>query len=186
MDSSDSKEVNVVDGLWGGRSLTGQICPGDGNNDASQRPSWDNYFMGITGLVATRSTCTRRKVGAIIVRDKRILCSGYNGAPSGIAHCNVTGCLRAQLKIPSGEKHELCRGVHAEQNAIIQAACYGIAVQGASLYCTNHPCSICAKMIINAGIVAVYYGQSYNDSMAAEMFAQAGVILTHIDGRRAL
>ncbi len=142
-----------------------------------ERPSWDEYFMGIAVLVAGRSTCIRRKVGAILVKDKRILCSGYNGAPSGIAHCAETGCLREQLKVPSGEKHELCRGVHAEQNAIIQAACHGISVKGAKLYCTNQPCSICAKMIINAGISTVFYRESYDDPMSREMFSQAGVKL---------
>ncbi len=149
-----------------------------GSSASFQRPSWDHYFMGITDLVATRSTCIRRKVGAVIVKDKRILCSGYNGAPSGIPHCSETGCLREQMKIPSGEKHELCRGVHAEQNAIIQAACHGISVRGASLYCTNQPCSICAKMIINAGIVQVHFKQAYNDPMSVEMFDQAGIFLS--------
>ncbi|SLM29294.1 Putative CMP/dCMP deaminase (zinc-binding) [Desulfamplus magnetovallimortis] len=147
------------------------------------RPSWDDYFMGITDLVATRSTCLRRKVGAIIVRDKRILCSGYNGAPSGIAHCSETGCLREKMMIPSGEKHELCRGVHAEQNAIIQAACHGISVKNSVLYCTNQPCSICAKMIINAGILHVCFRQAYNDPMSAEMFSQAGISFTIINGK---
>ena len=144
------------------------------------RPSWNAYFMGIARLVATRATCVRRKVGAILVKDRRILCSGYNGAPTGIAHCDVTGCLREQLKVPSGQKHELCRGVHAEQNAIIQAACHGITVKGAVLYCTHQPCSICAKMIINAGITRVYFGHGYDDPMSETMFAQAGIILKQI------
>ena len=141
------------------------------------RPSWHEYFMGIAGLVATRSTCIRRKVGAVLVKERRILCSGYNGAPTGIAHCEETGCLRQQLKVPSGEKHELCRGVHAEQNAIIQAAFHGISVRGATLYCTHQPCSICAKMIINAGIIKVYFGDKYNDPMSETMFYQAGIEL---------
>jgi len=143
----------------------------------ASRPSWHEYFMGIAGLVATRSTCIRRKVGAVLVRERRILCSGYNGAPTGIAHCEETGCLRQQLKVPSGEKHELCRGVHAEQNAIIQAAFHGISVRGATLYCTHQPCSICAKMIINAGIIKVYFGDKYNDPMSETMFHQAGIEL---------
>ncbi|MCP4116744.1 MAG: cytidine deaminase [Desulfobacteraceae bacterium] len=142
------------------------------------RPSWHEYFMGIAGLVATRATCTRRKVGAILVKERRILCSGYNGAPTGIAHCDVAGCLREQLNVPSGEKHELCRGVHAEQNTIIQAAFHGISVRGATLYCTHQPCSICAKMIINAGITRVIYGDGYNDPMSETMFDQAGIELT--------
>jgi dCMP deaminase len=145
------------------------------------RPSWHTYFMGIADLVATRSTCTRRKVGAILVKDKRILTSGYNGAPSSITHCKETGCLRERLNVPSGEKHELCRGVHAEQNAIIQAANHGISVKESVLYCTNQPCSICAKMIINAGIKKVYYKDGYNDPLAEEMFEQAGIELIQPD-----
>ncbi|MDD9300853.1 MAG: cytidine deaminase [Desulfobacter sp.] len=146
-----------------------------------ERPSWDEYFMGITDLVASRSTCLRRKVGAVLVKEKRILCSGYNGAPSSVPHCRETGCLREQLKVPSGEKHELCRGVHAEQNAIIQAAYHGIAVSGAVLYCTTQPCSICAKMIINAGIKKVYYKEGYDDPLSLEMFDQAHVALVKLN-----
>ncbi len=147
----------------------------------SDRPSWNEYFMGICDLVATRSTCTRRKVGAVLVKDKRILCSGYNGAPSKVPHCKETGCLRAQLNVPSGEKHELCRGVHAEQNAIVQAALHGIQVDGSILYCTNQPCSICAKMIINAGIKTVYYKDGYDDTLTLDMFDHAKVELIQID-----
>lgn len=145
------------------------------------RPSWDEYFMSITDLVASRATCLRRKVGAVLVKDKRILCSGYNGAPSQIPHCRETGCLREQLNIPSGEKHELCRGVHAEQNVIIQAAYHGIPVAGACLYCTTQPCSICAKMIVNAGIKKVYFKKGYDDPLSLEMFAQAGVELIRLE-----
>jgi dCMP deaminase len=115
------------------------------------RPTWEEYFMDITHLVAKRSTCLRRQVGAVLVRDKKILATGYNGAPSGLEHCLEVGCLREKLGIPSGERHELCRGLHAEQNAIIQAAYHGVGIRGATLYCTNHPCIICSKMIINAG-----------------------------------
>lgn len=146
-----------------------------------ERPSWHEYFMGIADLVATRSTCTRRKVGAILVKDKRILCSGYNGAPAKVPHCSETGCLRAQLNVPSGEKHELCRGVHAEQNAIIQAAYYGVPLEGATLYCTNQPCSICAKMIINGGIKTVYYRDGYHDPLTLDMFEHAKVELVRLD-----
>ncbi|RLE12258.1 cytidine deaminase, partial [Candidatus Aerophobetes bacterium] len=117
-----------------------------------KRPSWDEYFMQITQLVAKRSTCLRRKVGAIQVRDKRILCTGYNGPPRGLAHCSEVGCLRDKLGIPSGERQEICRGLHAEQNAIIQAALYGISIKDSILYCTHQPCITCSKMIINAGI----------------------------------
>jgi len=143
----------------------------------SKRPSWDKYFMEIAKLVAKRSTCTRRKVGALIVKDKRILCTGYNGPPKGLEHCDVTGCLRDELKIPSGERHELCRGLHAEQNAFLQAACYGINVQDATLYCTNQPCIICAKMIINAGIKEIIIGDGYPDKMAKDFFKKTEVAL---------
>ncbi|MBT8351929.1 MAG: cytidine/deoxycytidylate deaminase family protein [Deltaproteobacteria bacterium] len=139
------------------------------------RPSWENYFMGIAALVARRSTCTRRAVGAIIVKDKRILSTGYNGAPSGIRHCIDTGCLREQMNVASGERHELCRGIHAEQNAIIQAAFHGVSIKDSTLFCTNLPCSICAKMIINAGIKIIYYESGYADSMSEEMLREAKV-----------
>jgi len=131
--------------------------------------------MDIATLVAKRSTCLRRSVGAVIVKDKRILSTGYNGAPSGIRHCRETGCLRTELDVPSGERHELCRGIHAEQNAIIQAAYHGVSIKGASLFCTNMPCSICAKMIINAGIQAIYYQDGYADPMSQQMLDEAGV-----------
>jgi dCMP deaminase len=149
-------------------------------SDRLDRPSWNDYFMGIADLVSGRATCIRRKVGAVLVKDRRILCSGYNGAPAGLPHCGETGCLRRQLNVPSGVKHELCRGVHAEQNVIIQAAYHGVAVAGASLYCTNQPCSICAKMLINAGINEIYFRDGYDDPLAMDMFDRAGVILTKI------
>lgn len=133
--------------------------------------------MEITRLVSKRSTCLRRSVGAVIVKDKRILSTGYNGAPSGIAHCRETGCLREQLKVPSGERHELCRGIHAEQNAIIQAAYHGVSIRGGDLFCTNQPCSICAKMIINAGLKRIVFDEGYDDAMSLEMFAEAGIEL---------
>ena len=147
----------------------------------TQRPSWDTYFMNITTLVAERSTCTRRAVGAIIVKDKRILSTGYNGAPTGIRHCLEVGCLRESLQVPSGERHELCRGIHAEQNAIIQAAYHGVSVNNAVLYCTNQPCAICAKMIINAGIKKIYYQSGYTDALAQEMLTEAGIDLIKHD-----
>lgn len=139
------------------------------------RPAWDSYFMDIAELVSKRSTCIRRSVGAVLVRERRILATGYNGAPSGLAHCLEVGCLREELNVPSGERHELCRGLHAEQNAIIQAALHGVSVNGAILYCTNHPCVICAKMIINAGISTVIVRDAYKDSMAEKMLEEAGV-----------
>jgi dCMP deaminase len=145
------------------------------------RPSWETYFMDITRLVARRSTCKRRAVGAIVVKDRRILSTGYNGAPSNVAHCLDVGCLREQMKIPSGERHELCRGIHAEQNAIIQAAYHGVSIKGAVLFCTNLPCVICAKMIINAGIVRIFYESGYADALSAEMLAGAGVELVKLE-----
>lgn len=131
--------------------------------------------MGITRMVARRSTCMRRQVGALIVKDKRILATGYNGAPSGLKHCEEVGCIRKDISIPSGERHELCRGLHAEQNAIIQAACYGITIKDSILYCTNSPCAICAKMIINAGIGKIIYDEGYEDPLAMRLLEEAGV-----------
>jgi len=147
----------------------------------SSRPSWKAYFMDITFLVAKRSTCLRRAVGALIVKDKRILSTGYNGAPTDIKHCIETGCIREKLNVASGENHELCRGIHAEQNAIIQAAYHGASIKNATLFCTNLPCSICAKMIINAGIKKICYNSGYADSMSEEMLNEAGINLIKID-----
>ncbi len=145
------------------------------------RPSWKEYFMDIASLVARRSTCRRRRVGAIVVRNKQILATGYNGAPTGLPHCLDIGCLREELGVPSGERHELCRGLHAEQNVIIQAAYHGVSIKGATLYCTNLPCSICSKMLINAGISEIIYQEGYADPMAEEMMKAAGVKLAQID-----
>jgi dCMP deaminase len=141
------------------------------------RPGWDEYFMEITRLVARRSSCTRRQVGAVLVKEKNILASGYNGVPTGITHCAETGCLRAKLNVPSGERHELCRGLHAEQNAIIQAAKHGTNINGATLYSTTMPCIICAKMIINAGILRVVYEEGYADQLSLEMVAESGLLV---------
>lgn len=143
-----------------------------------KRPDWDEYFLAIALLVSERSTCLRRKVGALIVKDKQILATGYNGAPTGVAHCEEVGCIRQQQKIPSGEKHELCRGLHAEQNAIIQAAYHGVSIRGSVLYVTCHPCSVCAKMIINAGIKKVTISESYPDLLAQRLLADGGVKVT--------
>ena len=145
------------------------------------RPSWNTYFMDITKLVAKRSTCLRRAVGAVVVKDRRILSTGYNGAPVNVTHCIDAGCLREKLNVPSGEKHELCRGIHAEQNAIIQAAYHGVSIKGATLYCTNLPCSICAKMIINAGIKNIYYIEGYADSISEDMLKEADIQLMRLD-----
>jgi dCMP deaminase len=139
------------------------------------RPSWDEYFMGIAELAATRSTCLRRQVGAVIVKNKKILATGYNGAPSGLKHCLDIGCLRDQLKIPSGERHELCRATHAEQNAIVQAALFGVSIKDASMYSTAHPCILCTKLIINAGIRRIVIKDSYPDKMSRQMLKEAKV-----------
>ncbi|OYT59565.1 cytidine deaminase [Euryarchaeota archaeon ex4484_178] len=139
------------------------------------RPSWDEYFMRMAYLVSTRSTCTRRKVGAVIVKDKRILATGYNGPPKGLAHCDVTGCIREELNVPSGERHELCRGLHAEQNAIIQAAVHGVSIRDATIYVTNHPCVVCAKMLINAEIKEIVYAEGYPDELAQLMLLESKI-----------
>ncbi len=131
--------------------------------------------MDITHLIAKRSTCLRRHVGALLVKDKKILATGYNGAPSRLEHCIDSGCLRQRENIPSGERHELCRGLHAEQNAIIQAAYHGVQINGATLYCTNHPCIICSKMIINAGIEKIVYEEGYADALAKQMLRESAV-----------
>jgi dCMP deaminase len=140
-----------------------------------ERPSWDEYFMRIAAEVASRTTCSRRAVGAVLVKDKRILATGYNGVPSGIEHCLSRGCLREQLGIPSGQQHELCRGLHAEQNAIIQAARYGTIIAGSICYCTTQPCIICAKMLINAGISEIVYQHPYPDELTMEMLEESGM-----------
>ncbi|MGX8773998.1 MAG: deoxycytidylate deaminase [Bacillota bacterium] len=142
-----------------------------------RRPNWDEYFMDFAVLTARRSTCLRRQVGAVIVQDKHIIATGYNGAPRGIAHCGERegGCLRKELGVPSGEKHELCRALHAEQNAIIQAATLGQSVEGGTIYITHQPCAICAKMIINAGIQRIVVREGYPDELAVEILREAGL-----------
>lgn len=142
-------------------------------NERPVRPSYRTYFIDICNVVASRSTCIRHHVGAIIVKDKRILSTGYNGAPVGLPHCIDIGCPRKD--VPSGTMHELCRAVHAEQNAIIQAALHGISTRGATLYCTHQPCILCSKMIINAGIVEVVYKTSYDEKTGLEMLKQSGI-----------
>jgi len=144
------------------------------------RPSWEEYFMSIAQQVALRSTCLRRQVGCIIVLEKRIVSTGYNGAPSGLPHCEEVGCLREERGVASGERHELCRGLHAEQNAIIQAALHGTAVRGGVLFCTHKPCILCTKMLINAGIRRVYYAKGYSDTLAEEMAREAEMEFEHL------
>lgn len=145
------------------------------------RPSWDEYFLDIIELIKQRSTCIRRQVGAIIVKDKRILATGYNGAPTGCKHCIDIGCLREELGIPSGERHELCRALHAEQNAIAQAAQHGISVDGGTLYVTHQPCVMCAKMVINAGIKRIIYKGSYPDALSLQLLNEAGIELIALE-----
>ncbi|MCK5285624.1 MAG: cytidine/deoxycytidylate deaminase family protein [Candidatus Pacebacteria bacterium] len=140
-----------------------------------KRPSWDEYFMKMAFLIKDRSTCLRRSVGAISVKDKKILTTGYNGAPSGMEHCLDIGCKRQELNIPSGERAELCRGVHAEQNCIIQAAFHGVSLKGATLYITNQPCSICAKMVINAGFKRIVYCDPYDDKLSLEILEKSKI-----------
>ncbi|PKN04713.1 MAG: cytidine deaminase [Deltaproteobacteria bacterium HGW-Deltaproteobacteria-9] len=153
----------------------------DVSGKINSRPDWDTYFLDIVELVSKRATCLRRAVGAGLVRDRRILATGYNGAPSKLQHCLDIGCLREQLNVPSGERHELCRGLHAEQNAIIQAALHGVSTKGSTLYCTNHPCVICAKMIINAGITRIVIRDGYSDTLAADMLSEAGISVDQLN-----
>ena len=147
----------------------------------NNRPSWHQYFMEMAYLAATRSTCIRRKVGAIVVLENQIVSTGYNGAPKHVRHCSQTGCLRSKLKVPSGERHELCRGVHAEQNAVIQAAVNGASIKNAVLYCTNQPCVICSKILINAEINTIYIAEPYEDQLSQELLKEAGVSMNLVD-----
>jgi dCMP deaminase len=147
------------------------------------RPTWDEYFISIANLVRQRSTCLRRKVGAVLVKDRRILATGYNGAPKGMKHCSEVGCLRSVKHVPPGERHELCRGVHAEQNAIIQAAAFGVSTSGATLYCTHFPCVLCTKMLINAGITRLVLERDYPDDLSRLMLDEAGIEFGVLESR---
>ena len=151
-----------------------------------ERPSYDEYFMEMAHLVAKRSTCLRRNVGAILVKDKHILSTGYNGAPKGLKHCSEVGCLRKELGIPSGERHEICRGLHAEQNAIIQAAVFGISIKNSILYCTNTPCVVCAKMLINAGVREIIYSGEYPDDLAKKMISESKIKIRNFDNKNTI
>jgi dCMP deaminase len=139
------------------------------------RPTWDEYFLEVASLVSKRATCIRRRVGAVLVKNKKILATGYNGAPSGLGHCIDIGCLRQKLKIPSGERHELCRGLHAEQNVLLQAALYGVSTKDSVLYITNQPCVICAKMLINAGINEIVTSGDYPDELSGKFLKEARI-----------
>lgn len=142
------------------------------------RPAWDDYFMKIANDVSERAICVKRKVGALIVKDNRILTTGYNGAPKGFKHCTEETCLRKQMHVPSGQRHELCRGLHAEQNAIIQAAVHGVSVEGGIMYCTYQSCVICVKMMINAGIKKLVYAGGYPDELAMQMLKESKLRIT--------
>lgn len=137
--------------------------------------------MQIAMIVKSRSTCLRRQVGCVIVKDKKILATGYNGAPSGLSHCLEIGCMREKLGIPSGERHELCRALHAEQNAIIQSAVSGATISGGTIFCTHYPCSLCAKMLINSKIKEIYFIEGYPDELAKELLAEAGICSYKVD-----
>ncbi|MFG1414623.1 MAG: cytidine/deoxycytidylate deaminase family protein [Thermoplasmataceae archaeon] len=142
---------------------------------AKKRPTWDEYFMRMAFLAASRTNCIRRSVGAVIVRDNHVIATGYNGPPSGLANCSDVGCIREDMGIRSGERHELCRGLHAEQNAIIQAAVYGSSIKNAKIYVTTHPCVVCAKMIINATINEIIYAEGYPDELSELIFIESGI-----------
>jgi len=149
-----------------------------------RRPSLDEYFIEIASVVSKRSTCLREHVGAVLVRDKHILSTGYNGAPAGLPHCEDVGCLRELLKVPSGERHELCRGVHAEANAIIQAALHGVNTEGSTMYCTHQPCSMCTKMAINAKVKEIVYRDSYPDELSMQLLKDAKITIRRLEGNR--
>lgn len=169
---------------WNNIRATMDDAPGspkDENSDLA-RPSWNEYFLSIAAKVSERSTCLRRRCGAVLVKEKRILATGYNGAPSGLKHCAEAGCLREAGGIEPGSRHELCRGLHAEQNAIIQAAMHGVEISGAAIYSTHQPCVLCAKMLINAGVKAVVYREGYPDELALQMLGEAGIPLTRLGG----
>ncbi len=140
-----------------------------------KRPSWDDYFIKLTQDVSERATCVKRQVGALIVKDKRILATGYNGVPKGFKHCDEVGCVRKEMGLPSGQRHELCRGLHAEQNAIVQAAVHGVKIEGATIYCNYQPCVICVKMLINANIKKIVYAGGYPDELAQKMLKESKI-----------
>lgn len=163
------RNINLTQNVRSNRTLDLQ----DSIMISIDRPSLDKYFMEIASVVATRSTCLRNQVGALFVKDKRILSTGYNGAPAGLPHCDLVGCAREG--VASGTRHELCRAVHAEQNAIIQAALHGISIEGATLYCTHQPCILCTKMMINARVRKIVYRESYPDETSLAFVEQAGI-----------
>jgi len=140
--------------------------------------------MEMAQVVSKRSTCLRRQVGAILVKDKHILSTGYNGAPKGLKHCSEVGCLRVKLNVPSGKRHELCRGLHAEQNAIIQAAVFGTSIKNSVLYCTNTPCVVCVKMLINAGVNEIVFAGDYPDNLAKTILDESNIKIRKFDNKK--
>ncbi len=148
----------------------------DAEDKPYKRPSWDGYFLSLALVASTRSTCLRRRIGAVLVSENRILATGYNGSPAGTKHCTDIGCLRQELGIPSGERHEICRGSHAEMNALAQAASAGTSVRGCTVYCTHEPCSICSKLLINAGCVRVVYMYPYPDELSRTLRSEAALV----------
>jgi dCMP deaminase len=142
-----------------------------------KRPDWKEYFMEMAELAAKRASCLRRKVGAVLVKDKKVLATGYNGAPKDIKHCEETGCLREEMEVPSGERHEICRGVHAEQNLVAQAAFHGVKTEGSTVYCTHQPCIICTKILINAGVEKIYFKNAYADQFAEKLLEESKIEL---------
>jgi dCMP deaminase len=146
------------------------------------RPDNDTYFMRMAELVATRSTCLRRNVGAVVVKEKRVLTTGYNGAPKGLRHCAEVGCVRMENHIESGTRHELCRGVHAEQNAVIQAAYFGVSIKDSTIYTTNYPCVMCAKILVNAGIKEIVYKEDYVDELSRAVLEESKVSVRRYTG----
>ena len=146
------------------------------------RPDNDTYFMMMADLVSKRSTCLRRQVGAVVVKEKRVLSTGYNGAPRGIKHCAEVGCVREKNNIESGTRHELCRGVHAEQNAVIQAAYFGVSIKDSKIYTTAFPCILCAKILVNAGIREVVYKDDYVDDLSKSILDESRVKVRRFDG----
>ena len=152
--------------------------------DNMDRPDNDTYFMMMAELVSTRSTCLRRKVGAVVVKEKRVLTTGYNGAPKGLRHCEEVGCVRQNQNIETGTRHELCRGVHAEQNAVVQAAYFGISIKGASIYTTCFPCVMCTKILLNAGISEIIYKNDYIDPLSKEILNETDVIVRKYEEKK--
>lgn len=152
-----------------------------GKRAGDKRPSWDEYFLQMAQFVSKRSTCLRRQVGAVAVRDKRVLATGYNGAPSELAHCTDIGCVRQKLKIPSAQRQELCRGLHAEQNVIIQSEIHKIDLKDSILYVTNQPCVTCSKMLIGVGVKEIVILEGYPDELARRMLKEAGIKIKRVE-----